>query len=117
VGSIGDRLRSLPGAVSLTFHEQEHGKVDTYAGSVLTSETVDALYKERDFCSMEFAFLQLEIETGFLESFEDQMDMVLVFFKSIGIDQEIIKVDNKEFIEVVVKFVIYEVLECYGRVT
>jgi hypothetical protein len=44
VRSSGDRLRSFPGSVSLIFHEHKHGKVDTYPGGVLTSETVDVLY-------------------------------------------------------------------------
>jgi len=73
--------------------------------------------EERDFCSVELAFLWLDIETGFLETFEDQTDMSLMFFEGIGINQEIIEVDHEEFIEVLAKFVVYEVLECSRRVT
>ena len=73
--------------------------------------------EERDFCSMELAFLRLDVEAGFLESFEDETDMSLVFFEGIGIDQEIIEVDNEEFIEVVAKLVVHKMLECPRRVT
>jgi hypothetical protein len=66
---------------------------------------------------MELAFLRLDVETGFLESFENQTDMSLVFFEGIGIDQEIIEVDNEEFVEVIAKLVVYEMLECSRRVT
>jgi hypothetical protein len=66
---------------------------------------------------MELAFLRLNVEAGFLESFEDQADMSLVFFEGIGIDQEIIEVDNEEFVKVIAKFVVYEMLECSRRVT
>jgi hypothetical protein len=73
--------------------------------------------EKRHFCSMELAFLRLDIETGFLESLENQTDMALVFFEGIRIDQEIIEVDNEEFIEVVAKLVVHKMLECPGRVT
>jgi hypothetical protein len=45
------------------------------------------------------------------------MDMALVFFEGIRINQEIIEVDNEEFIEVIAKFVVYEMLECSRGVT
>jgi hypothetical protein len=66
---------------------------------------------------MELAFLRLNVEAGFLESFEDETDMSLVFFEGIGIDQEIIEVDNEEFVKVIAKFVVYEMLECSRRIT
>jgi hypothetical protein len=66
---------------------------------------------------MELAFLRLDIETGFLKSLENQTDMALMFFEGIGINQEIIEVDNEEFIEVVTKLVVHKMLECPRRVT
>jgi hypothetical protein len=63
------------------------------------------------------AFLRLDIKTGFLELLENQPDMVLVFFEGIRIDQEIIKVDNKEFIKLVTELDVHKVLECPRRVT
>jgi hypothetical protein len=73
--------------------------------------------EKRDFCSMELAFLRLDVETGFLKSLENQTDMALVLFEGIRIDQEIVEVDNEEFIEIVAKLVVHKMLECPRRVT
>jgi hypothetical protein len=73
--------------------------------------------EKRHFCSMELAFLRLDVETGFLKSLENQTDMVLVFFEGIRIDQEIIEVNNEEFIKVVAKLVVHKMLECPRHVT
>ena len=43
--------------------------------------------------------------------------MAFVFFQSIGIDQEIVEVNDKEFIEIFAELVVHKVLECSGGIT
>ena len=43
--------------------------------------------------------------------------MTFMFFESIGVDQEVVEVDDKEFIEIFAELVIHKVLERSGGVT
>ena len=57
------------------------------------------------------ALVRTGIETMFPEMTEDLMDMLLVFRRVIGVDEDVIKVDGDINIEEVAEDVIHESLE------
>jgi hypothetical protein len=68
-----------------------------------------------DFLVVELILLWFEVQAGLLKSFQHQVDMFLVFFKSIRVNKYIIKVHSTKLIEVGSKNIIDEILKyCRG---
>jgi hypothetical protein len=65
-----------------------------------------------DFLVVKFAPFWFEVQTSCLKCFQDQVHMFLVFFKSIGVNQRIIKVCGAKSSEVGSENIVDEVLKC-----
>ena len=67
---------------------------------------------------MEETFISTGVEVMLSEACENFLDMVLVFFLRVGVDEDVVEVHQYTNIEQVAKDVIHEVLEsggCIGK--
>jgi hypothetical protein len=65
-----------------------------------------------DFLAVKLTLLWFKMQASLLKSFQDQVDMFLVFFKSIRINKCLIKVCSVKSIEVGSENIINEILKC-----
>ena len=49
---------------------------------------------------MEFALLEFNVQAVFLEFLENHTDVLDVFFESVGVNEDIVDVDDSEQIEI-----------------
>jgi hypothetical protein len=65
-----------------------------------------------DFLVVKLTLLWFEVQASLLKSFQDQVDMFLVFFKSIRVNECVIKVCSTESIDVGSENIVDEILKC-----
>jgi hypothetical protein len=64
-----------------------------------------------DLLVVELAFLWFEVQACLLQCFQDPVDMFLVFFKSVGVNEGIIKICSAKSVEVGSENIVDEILE------
>jgi hypothetical protein len=68
-----------------------------------------------DLLAVELIFLWFEVQACLLKCFQDLVDMFLVFFKSVRVNEGIIEICSAKSVEIGTKNVIDEILEsCWG---
>jgi hypothetical protein len=64
---------------------------------------------------VELAFLWFEVQACLLECFQDPVDIFLVFFKSVGVNEGIIEICSAKLVEIGSENIIDEIFEgCQG---
>jgi hypothetical protein len=68
-----------------------------------------------DLLAVELTFLWFEVQACLLECFQDPVDIFLVFFKSVGVNEHIIEIHSAKSVKIGSENIIDEILEgCRG---
>jgi hypothetical protein len=65
---------------------------------------------------MEFTFLHFRIKLVFAESAENSFEVFPMFFRSVGIDEDVVDVDEDRDVKEVRKYVVHETLKGCGSI-
>jgi hypothetical protein len=71
------------------------------------------IFEEFHFSLMEFAFLQLNIESNFFELVQNKSNISFMFLLALGKNEDVIDVTNHKFIQVFTKNIIHQMLKDY----
>ena len=70
------------------------------AGIRTTAILIDNMGEETDSVRKKLAFVEIEDHASFVESTKDGLDVTFVFFWGFAVYEDVVKVDNAEFIDV-----------------
>jgi hypothetical protein len=56
--------------------------------------------EKMDSVRKKLAFLEIEDHASFVESAKDRLDVTFVFFWGFAVDEDVVEVDNAEFMDV-----------------
>jgi len=80
------------------------------------SISTDDVTEEVDLLLVELTLLRFDPELCFLKSLEDDGDVLSVFGEGVGVDEDVVEVNDAEDVEVLAKGVVHKVLEGGGSV-
>jgi hypothetical protein len=65
-----------------------------------TAIFIDNVGEETDLVRKKIAFVEVENHASFVESTKDGVDVSFVFFWGFAVNEDVVKIDNAEFIDV-----------------
>ena len=75
-------------------------KISRYCEGQDDCHFVDNMGEKTDSVRKKLAFLEIEDHASFVESATDRLDVTFVFFWGFAVDEDVVEVDNAEFMDV-----------------